>query len=116
MVNLTECYDQYNRCVLQENLLLVGISLGICTSCYNNNNNYYYYYCLMPVPVTALSKVYAYGCSPAAIVGSNPTGAWTFVCCVCCVLSGRGLCEVLITRSDESYRLWRVVVCDHETS
>jgi hypothetical protein len=22
--------------------------------------------------------------SPAAIVGSNPTGAWMFVCCVCC--------------------------------
>jgi len=22
-----------------------------------------------------------------------PPGAWMFVCCVCCVLSGRGLCE-----------------------
>jgi hypothetical protein len=39
-----------------------------------------------------------------------------FVCCVCCVLSGRGLCDELITRPEESYRLWRVVVCDHETS
>jgi hypothetical protein len=39
-----------------------------------------------------------------------------FVCCVCCVLSGRGLCDDLITRPEESYRLWRVVVCDHETS
>jgi hypothetical protein len=29
-------------------------------------------------------------------------------------LSGRGLSEELITRSEESYRLWRVVVCDHE--
>jgi hypothetical protein len=39
-----------------------------------------------------------------------------FVCCVCCVLSGRGLCDELIARPEGSYRLWRVVVCDHETS
>jgi hypothetical protein len=32
----------------------------------------------------------------------------------CCVWSGRGLCDGLITRSEESYRLWRVVVCDLE--
>jgi hypothetical protein len=35
---------------------------------------------------------------------------------VCCVLSGRGLCDELITRPEESYRLWRVDVCDQETS
>jgi len=34
----------------------------------------------------------------------------------CCVLSGRGLCVGLITCPEESYRLWRVVVCDQETS
>jgi len=39
-----------------------------------------------------------------------------FVCCDCCVLSGRGLCDGLITRPGESYRLWRVVVCDQETT
>jgi len=39
-----------------------------------------------------------------------------FVCCDCCVLSGRGLCDKLITRPEESYRLWCVVVCDPETS
>jgi hypothetical protein len=39
-----------------------------------------------------------------------------FVCCVCCGLSGRGLCDGLITRPEESYRLWGVVVCDQETS
>jgi len=38
------------------------------------------------------------------------------VCCECCVLLGRGLCDGLITRPVESYRLWRVVVCDQETS
>jgi hypothetical protein len=32
------------------------------------------------------------------------------------VLPGRGLCGELITRQEESYRLWRVVVCDLETS
>ena len=45
-----------------------------------------------------------------------PPGAWIFVCCECCMLSGRGLCDGLITRPEESYRLWRVVVCDQETS
>jgi len=38
------------------------------------------------------------------------------VCCEYCVLSGRGLCDGLITRPEESYRLWCVVVCDVETS
>jgi hypothetical protein len=42
-----------------------------------------------------------------------PRGAWMFVCCK---LSGRGLCDELITRPEESYRLWCVVVCDLETS
>jgi hypothetical protein len=32
------------------------------------------------------------------------------------VLSGRGLCEELITRPEEFYRLCFVVVCDLETS
>ena len=45
-----------------------------------------------------------------------PPGAWMSVCCECCVLSGRGLCDGLITRPEESYRLWCVVVCDLETS
>jgi len=39
-----------------------------------------------------------------------------FVCCECCVLSGRGLGDGLITRPEESYRLWCVFVCDQETS
>jgi len=38
------------------------------------------------------------------------------LCCECCVLSGRGLCDKLISRPEESYRLWCVVVCDLETS
>ena len=42
-----------------------------------------------------------------------PPGSWLSICCV---LSGRGLCDELTTRPEESYRLWCVVVCDLETS
>ena len=45
-----------------------------------------------------------------------PPGTWIFVCCECRVLSGRGLCDEPITRPEESYRLWCVVVCDLEIS
>ena len=45
-----------------------------------------------------------------------PPGTWIFVCCECRVLSGRVLCDELITRPGDSYRLWCVVVCDLETS
>ena len=44
-----------------------------------------------------------------------PPRAWMFVCCECCVLSDRGLCDRLIIRTEESHRLW-CVVCDLETS
>ena len=43
-----------------------------------------------------------------------PPGAWMFFCCECCVLSGRGIFDELITRPKESYRLWCVVVRDLE--
>jgi hypothetical protein len=39
-----------------------------------------------------------------------------FVCCECCVLSGRCPCDDPITRPEESYRMWCVVLCDLETS
>ena len=45
-----------------------------------------------------------------------PKAAWMSVCCECYVLSGRGLCDELITSPEESYRPWCVVVCDLETS
>ena len=34
---------------------------------------------------------------------------WMSVCCECCVLSGRGLCDGLITRPEESYGCLSVV-------
>ena len=39
-----------------------------------------------------------------------------FVCCECCVLSGRGNCDDPIPRPEWSYRLWCVVLCDLEIS
>jgi hypothetical protein len=42
-----------------------------------------------------------------------PPGAWMSLCCV---LSGRGLCDELITRPEKFYWLWCVVLCDLETS
>jgi len=36
--------------------------------------------------------------------------AWMFFCYECCVWSGRGLCDRLITGPEESYRLWCVGV------
>jgi hypothetical protein len=38
------------------------------------------------------------------------------VSCECCVLSGRGLCVELITRPEESFRVWCVSECDREAS
>ena len=69
----------------------------------------------MFLAVAARSKAQFCGYSRAEIVGSNPTGGMV-VCCVCCVLSGRGLSDELITRLKESYRLWCVIVCDLQTS
>jgi hypothetical protein len=59
------------------------------------------------------------GSAAACLLGLRvqiPPRAWMFVCCECCVLSGRGLCNGLITRPEESYWLCCVIVCDIETS
>jgi hypothetical protein len=55
------------------------------------------------------------GFEPTISVGERPQvrippGAWVFVCCECRVLSGRSLCDELITHPEESYRLCCVVV------
>ena len=58
-----------------------------------------------------------YGSTAARLLRSwirNPPGAWISVCCECCMLSGRDLCDELITRPEECYRLWCVIVCDQE--
>jgi hypothetical protein len=59
-------------------------------------------YCrLLPVPMAARYKAWVCGRLPAEFAGSNPIGG-TDVCCECCVLSGRDLCDGLITLTQES--------------
>ena len=41
--------------------------------------------------------------------------AWMVVSCKCCVLSSRGLCAGLITRPEESYRVWSWILDNVET-
>jgi hypothetical protein len=36
------------------------------------------------------------------------------VSCECCVLSGRGLCDGLVPRPEESYQMCGVAECDRE--
>ena len=65
----------------------------------------------MPFSVPARSKAWLSGRSPAGTAGSNPTGRHGYlsvVSVVCC--AGGGLCDGLITRTEESYRLWCVAV------
>jgi len=59
---------------------------------------------VLPVPVAARSKAYVGGRSLTGIAGSKPIGGM-FVCCECCVLSGRGLCVGLISCPEESNRV-----------
>ena len=66
--------------------------------------NFMQMYLAMPVPVAELFKAYVCGHSPAQTMGLNPAGGMD-ICCECYVLSGRGLCDELITRPEESYRL-----------
>ena len=70
-----------------------------------------------PVPVAARSKARVCSRRLDEIVGSNPRrghGCSSVVSVVCCQVERLG--DELITRPEESYRLWCVVVCVLETS
>jgi hypothetical protein len=97
------CYWQL-RAVRSQRLLCRFIAM-IRVKTLNVNVNY-----SLAVPVAARSKAWLCGRSLAGIVGSNTLGTWMFVSCECCVLSGRGLCDGLITRPETSYRVWCVWV------
>jgi hypothetical protein len=62
------------------------------------------------IPVTARSKAEVCCCSLVWIGGSNPAGAFMSVSFECCVLSGRGHCDNLIIRLEQSYRMSLSVV------
>jgi len=81
-----------------------------------SNNFLCLYYCLCRSQwPRGLRRRSAAACLLRLWVQITP-GAWKSVCCECCVLSGRVLCVGLITRPEESYRVWCVVMCDLETS
>ena len=56
-----------------------------------------------------ISVAWVCGCSLAGIAGSVPDGG-VDVCCVCCVLSGTGVCEGPIAVPEEFHRVWCVWV------
>jgi hypothetical protein len=63
----------------------------------------------MTIPVAAQSKVWVCGRSLAGIVGSNTAGGMdVYLLWVLCFVKDGGLCDELITRSEESYRVWCV--------
>jgi hypothetical protein len=64
-----------------------------------------------PIPVPAQSKAWVCGRSLIVIAGSNPAGVMDICLSVyreCCVVSSRVLCVRLITRPEQSYRVWCV--------
>jgi hypothetical protein len=54
-----------------------------------------------PISVAARTKASVCGRSLAGIAGSNTAGVMN-VCCECCMLSGRGLCDGVITHTEDS--------------
>jgi hypothetical protein len=63
--------------------------------------------------VAALCKAWVCGRSLGLLVRIPPGHGCLSLVSV--VLSGRGLCDGLITRPEESYRLW-CLECDHDSS
>jgi hypothetical protein len=100
-------------------LVTVGYIGNVLSCLYKKNNNnyyYYYYYCHCRSQWTRSLRRRSAAAWLLRSWVRIPPEAWIFVCCECCVLSGRGLCDELITRPEESYHLCCVVVCDLVTS
>jgi hypothetical protein len=63
----------------------------------------------VPIPVSARSKAWACGRLVTGVTGSNPArGMAVCLLCLYVVLScvGRGLCDGMVTRPEESYRVY----------
>ena len=58
----------------------------------------------MLIPVAARFMACFCDCSLAGIVGSKAVGGMD-VCCECCVLTGRGLCDRPILHPEKNYRV-----------
>ena len=82
----------------------------------------FYFFFFFNMVISVLYMFRAFKCLPVPVAARKlrscvriPPVTWMFVYCECCVLSGSGLCIGLITRPEESYRMWCVVVCVLET-
>ena len=105
-------------CVSKEIFVFVGLQWGKCYHiCYCLNS----IFCGNKLKLLMSLKHIVYsrsqwscglirGSAAARLLGlcaRIPPGSWMFVCCVCCVvLSGRGFCIGLVTRPEESCRVW----------
>jgi hypothetical protein len=92
---------------------------GVCTV--NTNISSDGFQCVTSAGLMEEIRSHMFSLMPAAarLLGlwvRIPSRVWMSLSCECCVLSGRGLCVGLITRPEESYRVWCVSECDREAS
>ena len=76
-------------------------------------HNYIFVYCSCVGCRSQWPRGLTRGSAAGRLLGMRvriPPGSWMSVCCECCVLSGGGLCDGLITRPEESYQVWCVGV------
>jgi hypothetical protein len=97
--------------------MLIAAVFDIC--CLYNSSSWelqdlYTYF--QPIPVAVRSKAWVCVRSLAGIVGLNDAGGMDVCLLRVIVFSGRALCVGLITRPEESYRVWcvRVIVKPRE--
>ena len=91
---------------------LLSLVVSVCTTCLDTKTPYFihtlyslFVWFLTPIPMAKPSKAWVWCRSQFEITVSNPAGALMSVCFECCVLSGRGAWDGLITSSEESYRV-----------
>jgi hypothetical protein len=70
---------------------------------------------IKPDPLTARCKSRSAAARLLSLWVRIPPVVWMSASCKCCVLSGRSLCIWRNACTEESYRVWCVVVCDLET-
>jgi hypothetical protein len=86
----------------RKNVGMVSVTVYRCTSAFTNS--------VLGIPL--LYSFFTNNSYTSSICGFESRRVHG---CLCVVLSGRGLCDELITRPEESYRIWCVVVSDLET-
>jgi hypothetical protein len=82
-------------------VLFVVILWTVCLICFR----------ILPFSVSQWPRDLRHGSATDGLMGLRvriPPGTWLTVCCECFVLSNTSLGVGLITRPEESYRLWCV--------